>query len=82
MKSIDAQFGRKTYALLDSCMYCGKEYEERDEWHTLCSSVKDGKTTAWLLICDTCWRSYYLFDERGNDMLKSMHEEKEETTYS
>lgn len=49
---IEAYYGRKTYALLDECCFCGKPYADTGEWHTV-QGGRD-KMDTWLIICDEC----------------------------
>ena len=49
---LKAYYGRKTYAFLDCCCFCGREYDESGEWNTLQGGGKRGDV--WFIACDEC----------------------------
>ena len=49
--SLNGFYGRKTWAMLDSCAKCRKPYQS-GVWHTY--ECKDGKSTVYWILCGDC----------------------------
>ena len=62
-KHVEAMFGQKTLAYLDKCMFCGKEYSDGIEWHTLYADGRSG--IVWMVVCDGCYREMLESEEAG-----------------
>lgn len=58
---VNAYFGRNTYALLNNCFICGKEYNDSNDWHTFTSVSSE--TDVWMIMCADCYRKQ-LVDRR------------------
>ena len=59
---ISAYFGRKTYAFLEKCCFCGKPYNESGEFTTMQS--ENGKVDVWLIACKPCMEKLEADDDR------------------